>query len=121
MKAAEEGNELIATGVIAGHLDGGFDGLGAGVSEIHAARIVTGSEAGEAFREVDHVLVIEVRAGHVNQLRGLALDGIDDLRMTVAGGDHGDAGVSIEKAIAIDIDDYGSLAAVDHQRVRARV
>ena len=44
-------------------------------------------------------LVIKIRAGHVDQFRGLLLDGRDHSRMAVPGGDHGDARGKIQKTL----------------------
>ena len=121
VEAAEEGDELVAAGVIAGQLEGGLDGLGAGVAEVDAFGLAAGGEGGELLGEVDHVLVIEVGAGHVDEAFGLPANGFDDARVAVAGGDDGDAGVEVEEAVAVDVVDHGAFAVVDDQRVVARV
>ena len=68
-----------------------------------------------------HVLVVEVGAGHVDQLTGLLLDGSDDMGMAVAGGGHGDAGGEIEELIAVDVGDDDAASALGHQRIRTGV
>ena len=68
--------------VIAGELHRRFDGLGAGIAEIDALGVVAWSDRREFLGEIDHALVIEIRAGHVDQVGGLLLDRGDD----VAGG-----------------------------------
>ena len=56
-------------------------------------------------------LVVEIGAGHVDQPRGLLLDGIDHARMAMAGGHHRDAGIEIEEAVAVHVFDDGAFAA----------
>ena len=78
--------------------------------------------AGQLLGQGDHVLVVEIGPGHVDQPGRLVLDGFYDARMAMAGGDHGDPGIKVEKSVAIDVGDVdhrGQVARV-LERVRAR-
>jgi hypothetical protein len=95
MEATVEGDEVLAAGGIAGQLEGGFHRLGAGVAVEDALGKIAGGNGSEPLRQGDHALVVEVGPGHVNELAGLPADGLDHLRVAVAGGDNGDAGGEI--------------------------
>ena len=43
------------------------------------------------------------------------------LRMAMAGGDHRDSGIEVEKPVAIHVFDDGALSAAHHQRIVARI
>ena len=66
---------------------------------------------------VDHALVIEIRARHVNQFAGLLLYGGDHMRMAMSRGSHGDAGREIEELVAVDIGHNDAAPALRHQRI----
>src|SRR5205807_1442278 len=100
-EAAEEGDDLVAAGRVACQFDGAFHGFRAGVAETDAARHVARRDARQRLREGDHLLIVEIGPGHVDQARSLFLDGADYLGMAVSGGGDGDARVEIEEAIAI--------------------
>ena len=65
--------------------------------------------------------VKEVRAGDVDQLRGLLLDGRNHFGMAMAGRSHGDTGGEVEKLVAVHVFHAESAAALRHQRIRTRV
>ena len=121
VEAAVEGDEFVAAGVITGELHRGFDGLGAGIPEVDALGFLAGSDRRKFLGEIDHTLVVEIRAGHVDQVGGLLLDRGDDARVAMSGGDDGDARREIEEGVAVDIFDHGAVAAFRDQRVIARV
>jgi len=79
--------------------------------------VVLHEQAAGIMRQRDHALVVEVGAGHVDQLGGLLLDGLDDLRMTVAGGGDGDAGGEVEELVAVHVFDPGAAAPFGYQRI----
>ena len=72
---------------------------------------VAGRDRGQLLGQRDQLFVIEIGARHVDQARRLLLDGFHHSRMAVAGGDHRDAGVEIEKAVAVHVFDDGAFAA----------
>ena len=121
MEGAEEGDHVLPAGVVAGQLQRALDGFGAGVAVVEAMRPRHGCDGGEPLRQRDHALVVEVGAGHVDQLAGLLLDGLDDLRMAMAGGGDGDAGGKVEELVAVHVFDPGAAAALGDQRIAARV
>ena len=78
-----------------------------------------GATFGQPLGEVDLRPVVEVGAGHVEQLVGLVLDRGDDLRVAVAGGGDGDAGGEVEEQVAVHVLDDAAAAALDDQRIDA--
>ncbi len=121
MEGAEEGDDVLAAGVVAGEFEGALDGLGAGVAEVDAVRAGHGCDVAEALGEAGHAFVVEVGAAHVDELGGLGLGGGDDLGVAVAGGGDGDAGGEVEELVAVDVDDAGAAAALDDEGIAAGV
>jgi hypothetical protein len=92
---------------LAGELEEGFVGFGAGVAEKDLA---AEGQAGEAFGEAGlDGIVEEVRAVH--QGGGLVLDGGDDGGVAVAGVADGDAGHEVEILLAGVVPDGDAGAA----------
>ena len=121
MEAAEEADDVLAAGVVAGELHGALDGLGAGVAVVEAVRAGHGGDGGEALGQRGHVLVVEVGAGHVDEFGGLVLNGLDYFGMTVAGGVDGDAGGEVEELVAVDVGDADAAAGLGHHGIAAGV
>ena len=121
VKGSVEGDDVLALGVVAGELECGLDGFGAGVAVVDAMRAGHGRDLREAGGEFGELGVIEIGAGHVKQLACLLLNGGDDLGMTVAGRGHGDSGGEIEKLVAIHVLDHDAASALGDQRVGAGV
>ena len=121
MEASEEGDQLVAPGGIARQLDRAFDGFGAGIAERDAARSVARRDLRKFLGQGDHLFVVKVRAGHVDEAGRLPLDRFDHPGMAVAGRHHRDSGVEIEKAVAVHVLDNGAFRALRHQRIAARV
>jgi len=117
VEGAEEGDDVLAAGVVPGQLQGALNGFCSGVAVVEAMRPRHGCHGGEPLRQRDHAFVVEVGARHVDQLGGLLLDGLDDLRMTVAGGGDGDAGGEVEELVAVHVFDPGAAAAFGYQRI----
>src|ERR1700730_15535938 len=117
MKRAEEGNELVAPGCVAGELDCGFDGFGPRVAEVDFVRTAARSDGGELLGEVHHTLIVEVGPGHVDELRRLPLDGFNHARMAMASGNDRDSGREIQEAVAVDVFDNGAFTLVGNQRI----
>ena len=57
----------------------------------------------------------------MDEFGGLLLNGGDDFRMAVAGGDDGDAGGKVEELIAVDIFDAQATPALRDHGIGARV
>ena len=57
----------------------------------------------------------------MDQALRLTLYGFHNFGMAMACGDYRDAGVEIQKTVAIDVFDHSSLTPADNQRVGARV
>ena len=121
MKRPEERDDVLPLGVIARQLQRALNRFRARVAVINLVRAGHGRNLRQPLRQLHHVLVIEIRARHVDQLARLLLNGGDHMRMAVAGRSHGDARRKIKKLVAIDIRDHDAAAALSHQRIRTRI
>ncbi len=121
VECAEEGDNVLALGVIARELQGALDGLSARVSVVELVGPCHGRQLGEAIGQLDHAGVIEVGARHVDQLGSLLLDGFDHVRMAVPGGSDGDSGGDIEELVAVHIFDDKAASALRHHGVGTRI
>ena len=117
VEGSVEGDDVLALGVVASEFECGLDGFGAGVAVVDAVRAGHGRDLREAGGEFGELRVVEVGAGHVEQLGCLFLDGGDDLGMTVAGRGHGDSGGEVEELVAIHVLDDDAASALGDQRV----
>src|SRR5579884_268716 len=116
MERAKKRDELVAAGVIARQLDGGFIRFGAGVAEVNTFRTVAGSKRGKPLCQLHHRLVIEIGPRHVQELAGLTLDRTHDIRMRMPRRDYCDTRRKVKEAIAVNIFDDCSLATLHHER-----
>ena len=121
VKRAEERDHVLPARVIAGQLERRLDRLGPAIGEEDPLGDAARRDLGELLRQVDLRRVVEIGARHVQQLGRLLLNGRDDPRMAMAGRADGDAGREIEKQIAVDVLDDRPVAALDRQRIDARV
>ena len=113
MESAVEGDDLVAARVIARQLDGRLDRFRAGVAEVDALRrLAPGAMAASFSRQLHHIGIIKIRAGHVDQLGGLLLNRRDDFGMAMAGGDDGDARGEIQEDVAVHVFDQRAAAAL---------
>jgi hypothetical protein len=119
MKCAGKGDELVATGVVASQFHRGFVGFGARITEIHFVRALARRDCSQFFCQLDHVFVVEVRAGHVDQALGLLLDRLYHPGMAMAGRCNGDSGVEIEETVAVYVLDHRAFSARRHQWITA--
>src|SRR5439155_5097037 len=71
--------------------------------------------------QLDHVLVIKVRARDVNKLSRLLLNCSYNFRVAVPGRAHRNSGGEIKELVAVYIFDNAAAAALSHHRIRARV
>ncbi len=107
--------------VIFRQLDRRLDGFRARIAEVHALLLRARSNRRKLFRELRQSLVVEIRAGQVNQFGRLLLNRSDHFRMAVAGGAHGDARGKIQERVSVHIFNRRAVAALRHQRIIARV
>src|SRR5436190_8224013 len=121
MESAEKRDHVLPSGVIASQFKRAFNGFRAGVSVVNLVRAGHGSNLREALRQGDHILVIKIRARHVNQFSGLFLNGRDHMRMTMSRRGDSYAGGKIEELVSVHVGDNNSAALLRNQRVRARV
>src|SRR5687768_7508961 len=103
MKAVEEGDELLTTGRVHREFQCSFDGFSAAVCEVRSRRRLNRNNRIELLCELRHVTVVVIGAAHVNQLLCLLLDGANYFGMAMSGGADGDAGVAIQKQVAVHV------------------
>ena len=121
MEGAEEGDHLLPFGVIAGQLQRALDGLGPGVAKEKAVRAGHGRDGRKPLGQIGQMLVVKVRAGDVQQLSGLFLNGGHDLRVAMAGRNRSDARRKVKELIAVLVFHADAAATLGHQRIRACV
>ena len=121
VEGAEEADDVLASGVIAGELHSALHGLGAGVAVVEPMRAGHRGNGGQPLRQLGHVLVVEIGAGYMNEFGGLILNRLNDLRMTVTCGVDSDAGGEIEELVAVDVGDANATAGLCHHGIAARV
>ena len=111
VEGAVERDDFVAARVIARQFDGRLHRFGAGVAEVNALRLGAGRDGGKFLGQLGQTGVVKIGPRHVNQFRRLFLDGGDDLRVAVAGGDDSDAGAEIKKGIAVNVFHDGAAAS----------
>src|SRR5579872_6994858 len=121
VKCSVERDHVLPLGVIARKFEGALDGFSAGVAVVNFVRAGHGRDLRQALGQRHHVLVIEIGAGHVNQFRGLLLNGGDHIRVAMSGRGHGDSSGEIKKFIAINVGDHDAASLLSNQWIRASV
>ena len=102
---------------LAADLDGGLDGLGAGV---HRQDHVLAGEAAQGLGEAAE-LVVEERAAGQRQLAELLARDRDETLVGVAEVERRVAREAVEVALAVDVDDPGAVALGEHHGQRVVV
>src|SRR5262245_35375287 len=122
MKAAEKRDKFLTAGVMHRQLERGLDRFGTTVGKVRFGPASDRDDLIQLFAEIGHLAVIKIRAAHVNELFSLLGNGFYDLRMAMAGGAYGHAGVAIEKNIAVHVFDPHAVSALgDEFVVRAGI
>src|ERR1035441_6233949 len=121
MKAAEETDDVLTSGVVAGELQRTLHCFRARVTIVNAVGTGHGSDRRESFRKRRHLLVIKVGAGHVNEPGALVLNGLYHFGMTVAGGVDRNAGREVQERVAVYIFDPGASTALHGQGIAAGI
>jgi hypothetical protein len=116
-----ERDDFVAPGVVARQLDGRLGGFRPRVAEKNLLRFLARSHRREPFREFHEPCIIKIRAGNMNQLGRLLLDGFDHARMAMPRRDHGNARGKIQEYIAVHVLDHRAAAGLGHERVSPRV
>ena len=111
------GHALDLVAPLAGDLDRGLDGLGAGVHRQHQ---VLAAQVGEGGGEVGELVVHEGPAGQ-RQLVELGVRGGEQRRVAVAEVERGVAGQQVEEATSVDVGHPGALGVRDHHGQRVVV
>src|SRR5690348_14686520 len=88
VKSAVKRDDLLPPGVISRELDGRLDGFGPGVSEIDFLGLAARCYRFQLSGQLDHAFIVKIRAGHVNELGCLPLNGGDDFGVAVASGNY---------------------------------
>ena len=97
MEAAVKGDELVALRCVARELDRALNRFGAGVSKEHFLGFSPRHCRHKLLGELRQMMVIEIRAGNVNQFRGLFLHRFHHLWVAVPRGANGNARGKIQK------------------------
>ena len=118
MKAAKERDEFLASGCVHRQFQSGLDSFSAAVRKVRARRTSHRHNLVQLLGQLRHLAIVVIGAAHVNQLRGLILNCLHDFGMAVTGGTDGDAGVAVEKDIAIDVCYPDSLGPIGNQLER---
>ena len=111
------GDALDLVAPLAGDLDRGLDGLGAGVHRQHQ---VLAAQVAERGGEVGELVVHEGPAGQ-RELVELGVRGGEQRRVAVAEVERRVAGEQVEVAAAVDVGHPGALGVGDHHRQRVVV
>jgi len=117
MKCSNESHKLAPAGMVSRQFDRRFHRFGSGVPEVDPAGPSARDQHGEFLRQHDHVFIVKIGPGHVNQARGLILNGFNDLWMAMPGRHHRNSGREIQEAIAVWIKYDSALAVIGDQGV----
>ena len=90
-------------GVIHRQLQSGLDGFGTAVRKVRFRGPFDRDNFIKLLPECGHVAVIKIGAAKVDQLGRLIADRFYDVRVTMAGRANGDAGVAVEKYVAVRV------------------
>ena len=106
---------------VPGELEAGLDRLGAAVADERAGRAAERRDPRELGGGLRRRSAGRSRwRRNVEQVRGLVLDRLDDVRVAVARGVDGDAGGEVEEDVAVDVLERAAQAAHGDDRVRPR-
>ena len=120
MEAAVERDQLVALGGVTSQLDGALNGFRARVAEEHLPVVRRRHGGYQPFGELRHVVMIKIRAGDVDQFRGLLLNGFYHFRMAVARRADGDTRAEIQERISVRIFHDSAVAALGDKRIVTR-
>src|SRR5208283_3539885 len=120
VEAAIERNQFVASRGIARQLDRAFYRLCAAIAEEYLVVVRLRHGGDEALRELRHVPVIEIRAGNVDELRRLLLNGLHHMGVAMAGGADRDARGKIQESVAVGIFNNRAVAAMSNQLIFAK-
>ena len=121
VERAEKGDHLLPLRVIAGQFESRLDRFGPRIGEEDLLRELTRRDLRQLFGQLELAAIIEVGPRHVQQVRRLPMDRLDDPRMAMARRADGDARVKVEEPVAVDVLDDGPLGPRHDQRVNACV
>ena len=117
MKSAQVGDAARAPAMVACHLERRLDALGARVGEKGPRLLGDGGQGVEPFGQLHLRRIVKVGPGHVEEAARLILDGLDDVRVAVAGRAHGDPSAHVEETVAIYVPHLGASAMVHDKGV----
>src|SRR5262249_48437083 len=95
--------ELLTTSRVHREFQSSLDGFSTAVGEVRPRRRLDRNDRIEFLSELRHVAVVIISAAHVNELFSLLLNRFDDFGMAMAGRTDRNAGVTVEKNIAVHV------------------
>ncbi len=120
VETAQKPDEAAPSRGVARQFQSRFHALGAGLREEAHDRLLHGRQNIETLRQLDLALVPVVRRNVQELVRGI-LDGLNHRRVAMAGAAHRDAGGEIQKAVAVHIPDFRTLAVRHDEGIVARI
>ena len=121
MERAEERNNLLASSVIARHFQRALNRLSPGIAVEELMRPRHRRHSRQPLGKIRQMLVVEIRARNMNQLRRLLLDRSHDFGMAMTRRNHRNPRSEVEELVSIRIFQPNSPPALGHQRIRARI
>ncbi|CAH0327772.1 hypothetical protein SRABI128_06447 [Microbacterium sp. Bi128] len=115
-----ERDDGVPAGGQAGHLDGVFDRLGAGVEQHRALFVVARGEAVQLLGNGDIALVRRDHEAGVGEVLHGFLHGADDGGVRGADARHGDAGAEVNEGVAVDVVDDAAVGVGHEDRDAGR-
>src|SRR5579883_1724626 len=117
MKASKKCHKLVAACVITRQLNGSFYRFGAGITKRDSLAKRTRRQSRQLFSQQHHAVVIEIRAGHVQELSGLSLNRLEHPWVRMARCRYRDARVEIQKAVPVHTFDDRPVTALHHEGI----
>ena len=121
MERSEEGDELLVTRVITGHLHCGFDRFRSRVAEVDTFLVSAWGKGGKLLGEVDDTFVIEVGTGHVKELAACSCTALTTSGCASTRRGYRDTSSAIYEAVSVNIFDDGFIAARHDERIWPRI
>src|SRR5438552_1846477 len=114
-------DELPPAGRVTREFHCGFDCFGSGVSKEAPPGFAARHQRLQLPSELGHLLVVKIGAGHVDQLRGLPLNGSHNVGMAMSRRADGNSSTEVQEPVSVDVLHYGASTALGHEGIRTRI